>query len=122
MAKTKRRSRNIAHKPKSHPSGFVPQNASAPSNGFVPQTREPPRDRSPNASPDPGSSTAPAPPYTEKAAESVRSVRFENPQSITATASEDRGDLANTNPEAAPGVVPQNPTTTEDTTRSSFAN
>jgi hypothetical protein len=53
MAKTKRRSRNIVHKPKSRPSGFVPQNANASSNGFVPQTSKPPSDRSPKRIPGP---------------------------------------------------------------------
>jgi hypothetical protein len=48
MAKTKRRSRNIARKPKSHQSGFVPQNANASSNGFVPQN-QPAADTPPNA-------------------------------------------------------------------------
>jgi hypothetical protein len=54
MAKTKRRSRNIARKPKSRPSGFVPQNASAWSNGIVSQTSKPPSNLAANATPESG--------------------------------------------------------------------
>jgi hypothetical protein len=54
MAKTKRRSRNIARKPKSHAPGFVPQNANASSSGFVSQTGEQPSNLAPNTAPEPG--------------------------------------------------------------------
>jgi hypothetical protein len=54
MAKTKRRSRNIARKPKSRPAGFVSQNTNVPASGFVSQTSEPRSDLAANSSPDPG--------------------------------------------------------------------
>jgi hypothetical protein len=57
MAKTKRRSRNIARKPKSQPSGVVPQNANTPASGFFSQTGEPRSDLAANSSPDPGNRT-----------------------------------------------------------------
>jgi hypothetical protein len=57
MAKTKRRSRNIARKPKSRPAGFVSQNTNVPASGFVPQAGEQRSDLAPNSSPDPGNRT-----------------------------------------------------------------